>query len=104
MKRNKLGASALEVSEICLGTMTWGEQNSEAEAHAQIEWALARGIDFIDTAEMYPIPPNAKTQGATEKILGSWLGKNKAKRESSSSPPRSPGQAGASGSATARTR
>jgi aryl-alcohol dehydrogenase-like predicted oxidoreductase len=81
MKKNRLGASALEVSEICLGTMTWGEQNSEAEAHAQIDWALAQGINFIDTAEMYPIPPNAKTQGSTEKILGSWLGRNKAKRE-----------------------
>jgi aryl-alcohol dehydrogenase-like predicted oxidoreductase len=80
MKRNKLGASGLEVSEICLGTMTWGEQNAEAEAHAQIEWALERGIDFIDTAEMYPIPPNPKTQGSTEKLLGAWLGKNKAKR------------------------
>ena len=80
MKRTKLGASALEVSEICLGTMTWGEQNTEAEAHAQIDWALAQGINFIDTAEMYPIPPAQKTQGATETILGAWLGKNKAKR------------------------
>ncbi len=81
MKRNRLGTTALEVSEICLGTMTWGEQNSEAEGHAQVEWALAHGINFIDTAEMYPIPPNQKTQGATEKILGSWLGKNKANRK-----------------------
>ena len=80
MKQNQLGTSALKVSEICLGTMTWGEQNTEAEAHAQIEWALERGINFIDTAEMYPIPPAQKTQGATEKILGSWLGKNKGKR------------------------
>ena len=80
MKSNRLGTSTLEVSEICLGTMTWGEQNTEAEAHAQIEWALAQGINFIDTAEMYPIPPAQKTQGATETILGAWLGKNKAKR------------------------
>ncbi len=80
MKLNRLGTSALEVSDICLGTMTWGEQNSEAEAHAQIEWALAQGINFIDTAEMYPIPPAQKTQGATETILGAWLGKNKARR------------------------
>jgi len=80
MKLNRLGTSALEVSEICLGTMTWGEQNSEAEGHAQIEWALGRGINFIDTAEMYPVPPAQKTQGATEKILGSWLGRNKAQR------------------------
>ena len=80
MKKNPLGASPLRVSEICLGTMTWGEQNTEAEGHAQIDWALAHGINFIDSAEMYPIPPAQKTQGATEKILGSWLGKNKAKR------------------------
>jgi aryl-alcohol dehydrogenase-like predicted oxidoreductase len=80
MKKVKLGASDLEVSRVCLGTMTWGEQNSEAEGHAQIDWALANGINFIDTAEMYPIPPAQKTQGATEKIVGSWLGKNKAKR------------------------
>jgi aryl-alcohol dehydrogenase-like predicted oxidoreductase len=80
VKTNALGASGLQVSEIGLGTMTWGEQNTEAEAHAQIEWALAHGINFIDTAEMYPIPPAQKTQGATEKILGRWLGKNKAKR------------------------
>jgi aryl-alcohol dehydrogenase-like predicted oxidoreductase len=80
MKLNRLGSSALEVSEICLGTMTWGEQNTESQGHAQIEWALAQGINFIDTAEMYPIPPAQKTQGATEKILGTWLAKNKAKR------------------------
>lgn len=82
MKKNQLGASTLQVSEICLGTMTWGEQNTEAEAHAQIEWALARGINFIDTAEMYPVPPSQKTQGSTEKIVGGWLGKNKARRAS----------------------
>ena len=82
MRTKNLGASALEVSEICLGTMTWGEQNIEAEGHAQIDWALAHGINFIDTAEMYPIPPAQKTQGATEKIVGSWLGRNKAKRAS----------------------
>jgi aryl-alcohol dehydrogenase-like predicted oxidoreductase len=80
MNRRKLGASALEVTDICLGTMTWGEQNTESEAHAQIEWALAKGINFIDTAEMYPIPPAQKTQGATETILGAWLEKNKARR------------------------
>jgi len=80
MKTNQLGTSALRVSEICLGTMTWGEQNSEAEAHAQVDWALEHGINFIDTAEMYPIPPSAKGYGATERILGSWLAKNKATR------------------------
>jgi aryl-alcohol dehydrogenase (NADP+) len=81
MKRTRLGASALEVSAICLGTMTWGEQNTEAEGHAQIDWALDRGINFIDTAEMYPVPPSAKTYATTEKIVGSWLGRNKAKRD-----------------------
>ena len=53
--------------------MTWGEQNSEAEAHAQLDYALAQGINFIDTAEMYPVPPNATTQGRTESYLGRWL-------------------------------
>jgi aryl-alcohol dehydrogenase-like predicted oxidoreductase len=81
MKRQRLGESPLEVTEICLGTMTWGEQNTEAEGHAQIDWALAHGINFIDTAEMYPVPPAQKSQGTTEKIVGSWMGKNKAKRD-----------------------
>jgi aryl-alcohol dehydrogenase-like predicted oxidoreductase len=75
MKRKTLPGTSLEVSEICLGTMTWGEQNSEAEAHAQLDRAVARGVNFIDTAEMYPIPPNATTQGRTETILGNWLAK-----------------------------
>ena len=70
MKLNALGGSGLRVSKICLGTMTWGEQTTEAEGHAQIDWALEHGINFIDTAEMYPIPPAHKTQGATEKIIG----------------------------------
>ena len=81
MKRKRLGESPLEVTEICLGTMTWGEQNTEAEGHAQIDWALVHGINFIDTAEMYPVPPAQKSQGTTEKIVGSWMGKNKAKRD-----------------------
>jgi aryl-alcohol dehydrogenase-like predicted oxidoreductase len=73
MRYNRLGRSDLEVSEICLGTMTWGQQNSEAEAHRQLDYALSRGINFIDAAEMYPVPPRAETQGSTERILGSWL-------------------------------
>jgi aryl-alcohol dehydrogenase-like predicted oxidoreductase len=81
MKTNTLGASGLRVSEICLGTMTWGEQNTESEGHSQLDWALDHGINFVDTAEMYPVPPAAKTYGATEKIVGSWLAKNKAKRD-----------------------
>jgi len=77
MKKRRLAATDLEVSEICLGTMTWGEQNSEAEAHAQLDLAVERGIDFIDTAEMYPAPPRGETQGRTEAYLGSWLAKRR---------------------------
>ena len=73
MRCTRLGKSDLDVSEICLGTMTWGQQNSEAEAHAQLDYAMSRGINFIDAAEMYPVPPRAETQGSTERILGSWL-------------------------------
>jgi len=73
MKYNKLGSSDLNVSEICLGTMTWGEQNSEKEAHHQLDYAVSRGINFVDAAEMYPVPPRAETQGRTESFLGTWL-------------------------------
>ncbi|MBI1397133.1 MAG: NADP(H)-dependent aldo-keto reductase [Betaproteobacteria bacterium] len=68
-----LGSSDLKVSEICLGTMTFGEQNSEQEAHQQLDHAVERGINFVDTAEMYPVPPGEATQGATETIVGNWL-------------------------------
>ena len=73
MKYRKLPGTDLEVSEVCLGTMTWGEQNTESEAHAQLDYALAQGVNVIDTAEMYPVPPNATTQGRTETFLGNWL-------------------------------
>jgi aryl-alcohol dehydrogenase-like predicted oxidoreductase len=73
MKYRTLPGTELKVSEVCLGTMTWGEQNSEDEAHAQLDYAVAQGINFIDTAEMYPVPPNATTQGRTETFLGNWL-------------------------------
>jgi aryl-alcohol dehydrogenase-like predicted oxidoreductase len=73
VKRKVLPHTDLEVSEVCLGTMTWGEQNSEADAHAQLDFAVAHGVNFIDTAEMYPAPPSARTQGRTESYLGSWL-------------------------------
>jgi aryl-alcohol dehydrogenase-like predicted oxidoreductase len=73
MDKKTLPGTNLHVSEICLGTMTWGEQNSEAEAHAQLDHAVAQGINFFDTAEMYPIPPNGRTQGRTETIIGHWL-------------------------------
>ncbi len=73
MEKRRLGDSELMVTNLCLGTMTWGEQNSEAEAHQQMDYALARGINFFDTAEMYPVPPRAETQGRTEQYIGSWF-------------------------------
>ena len=77
MKYRKLPGTDLEVSEVCLGTMTWGEQNTEADAHAQLDYALAHGVNVIDTAEMYPVPPNAKTQGRTESYIGNWLSRRR---------------------------
>lgn len=71
----------LKVSDICLGTMTFGNQNTEAEAHAQLDYAIERGINFIDTAEMYPIGGNQHIFGSTERYIGSWLAKNSHKRE-----------------------
>ena len=73
MERRPLFHAGLEVSVIGLGTMTWGEQNTEAEAHAQLDWAVSHGIQFVDTAEMYPVPPRAETGMRTETILGNWL-------------------------------
>ena len=74
MKKNKLGGSDLEVSELCLGSMTWGTQNTAEEGHAQIDRALDAGVNFIDTAEMYPVNPvSAETTGRTERIIGLWL-------------------------------
>ena len=64
-----------EVSKICLGTMTWGQQNTEAEAHEQISYALDHGINMLDAAEMYPVPPRAETQGRTEEYIGTWFKK-----------------------------
>ncbi|WP_324753674.1 aldo/keto reductase [Roseovarius sp. Pro17] len=74
MKMNPLGRTGLMVSELCLGSMTWGTQNNEAEGHAQIDRALEQGVNFIDTAEMYPVNPKGpETQGRTEEIIGTWL-------------------------------
>jgi aryl-alcohol dehydrogenase-like predicted oxidoreductase len=73
MQFRKLGNTDIDVSLICLGTMTWGEQNTEADAHAQLDYALTQGVNFIDTAEMYPIPPKGATQGLTETYIGNWL-------------------------------
>jgi len=81
MKMNELGRTGIKVSELCLGSMTWGTQNSEAEGCEQIDYALDHGINFIDTAEMYPTTPLSKeTQGDTERVIGAWVAKNKAKR------------------------
>lgn len=73
MEYKLLPGTDLRVSRICLGTMTWGEQTDTVDAHAQLDLAVARGVNFIDTAEMYPIPPCAETQGRTERIFGDWL-------------------------------
>jgi aryl-alcohol dehydrogenase-like predicted oxidoreductase len=73
MQYRQLGRTDISVSAICLGTMTWGQQNTEQEGHAQLDYAFGRGINFIDTAEMYAIPPRAETQGSTERIVGAWL-------------------------------
>ncbi|MGD9917445.1 MAG: aldo/keto reductase [Paenirhodobacter sp.] len=76
MRKVELGRTGVMVTEICLGTMTWGTQNSEAEGHAQIDLALDRGVNFIDTAEMYPVNPiGAETVGRTEEIIGTWFAK-----------------------------
>ena len=73
MQYRPLGNTDIQVSALCLGTMTFGEQNTEAEAHAQLDRALAAGVNFLDTAEMYPVPPRAETMGRTESFIGSWL-------------------------------
>ena len=80
MQYRTLPGTDMNVSKVCLGTMTWGQQNSEAEAHEQLDYAVAQGINFIDTAEMYPVPPNAQTQGRTEKYLGTWLARQRRER------------------------
>lgn len=73
MHMTTLGNTDINVSKICLGTMTWGEQNTQDEAFEQMDYALANGVNFFDTAEMYPVPPRAETQGQTETIIGHWL-------------------------------
>ena len=73
MEKRKLGRTDLFVSKICLGTMTYGEQNTEAEGHQQLDLAVERGVNFLDTAELYPIPPKRETQGRTETYIGNWM-------------------------------
>lgn len=80
MKYTTLPNSDIKVSRICLGSMTWGEQNTEAEGHQQLDYALEQGVNFIDAAEMYPVPARKETQGSTENIIGSWL-KSRGNRE-----------------------
>ena len=75
MEVRKLGNTDIEVSQICLGTMTWGQQNTEKDGHEQMDYAFNRGVNFFDTSEVYSIPPMAETQGKTEKIIGSWFKK-----------------------------
>ena len=81
MKKIKLGSSDLHVTPICLGTMTFGEQVNEATAHSILDHSLARGINFLDTAEMYSVPTRAETFNVTEKILGNWFEKNPGARQ-----------------------
>ena len=73
MEYRALGTAGVKVSSVCLGTMTWGQQNSESDGHAQMDYALANGVNFFDTAEIYPIPPKPETTGATERIIGAWF-------------------------------
>ena len=80
MEYRQLGNTDLNVSLICLGTMTFGQQNSEAEGHQQLDYALEKGVNFIDTAELYSVPGSKETQGSTERIIGTWL-KNRSDRD-----------------------
>ena len=82
MNKVNLGSSDIQVTEICLGTMTWGQQNTQEEAFEQLSYATQeRGINFIDTAEMYAVPPSKETQGLTEQFIGNWFSANPGKRE-----------------------
>lgn len=80
MQYSKLGSSDISVSRVCLGSMTWGSQNDQKEADEQIEYALSQGINFIDTAEMYAVPPSEKTYGRTEEIIGDWISRHPERR------------------------
>ena len=76
MEYRRLGETDLDVSALCIGTMTWGRQNTESDAHQQIDYALDQGVNFFDTAEMYPVPPSAEIQGNSEAIIGNWFEKS----------------------------
>ena len=77
MKFKKLGTTDLDVSLICLGTMTWGTQNSEKEAFEQMDYSVDKGINFFDTAELYSVPPNSDSYGKTETMIGNWFQKRR---------------------------
>ena len=82
MHMTTLGRTGIEVSKFCLGSMTWGTQNTLEEGHAQIERALSAGINFVDTAEMYPVNPlSAETQGRTEEVIGEWFAANARRKD-----------------------
>lgn len=81
MKYDKLGSSGLDVSRVCLGSMTWGIQNNQEDANQQINFALNRGVNFIDTAELYPVAPSEQTYGDTERIIGNFFAQNQNKRK-----------------------
>jgi len=81
LETRKLGRTDLNVSLICLGTMTWGQQNTESEAHEQMDYALDHGVNFFDTAEMYPVPNRAETVGRTEAYIGSWMAARKSREK-----------------------
>lgn len=81
MQYSVLGSSKVRISRVCLGSMTWGCQNTQTDADAQLEYALARGINFVDTAEMYSVPPSPQTYGATERIIGNWLARSGKRHE-----------------------
>jgi len=80
MKYSRLGSSALEVSRVCLGTMTWGQQNNQQDADEQIQYALSQGVNFFDTAELYPVPPKKELVGKTEEIIGDYLSRHSGDR------------------------
>lgn len=81
MKYTTIPKTDIKVSKICLGTMTFGNQNSEVEAHEQMDYALDKGVNFFDTAEMYAVPPSSSTQGKTEEFIGSWFNKNNNRKD-----------------------
>ncbi|WP_340077152.1 NADP(H)-dependent aldo-keto reductase [Leptobacterium sp. I13] len=81
MKYTKLPHTDIKVSKICLGTMTWGEQNTESEGHEQMDYAIEQGVNFFDTAELYSVPAKPETQGSTEKIIGNWFKKTGKRKE-----------------------